>query len=108
MTHNRRLNETVLIDRYPLELGPTHILLVSLGYKLVEDSWSEHGRRTFQHDEDADIVFTRALTRQLRSAGWETDATMLRTYNNIRLKETIEIEPGGAETSGHFLHVFRN
>jgi hypothetical protein len=67
----------------------------------------EHGRRTFQHDEDADVAFTRTLTRQLRSAGWETDPTMLRTYNNIRLKETIEIEPGGT-ASGHFVHVFRN
>jgi hypothetical protein len=39
-------------------------LTLSAGYKLVEDALGTHGRRTYAHDEDTDIVFTRALTRR--------------------------------------------
>jgi hypothetical protein len=47
-----------------------HDLLVSEGYRLVEDAWQTHGRRTYLHDENADRSFVRDISRTLRGAGW--------------------------------------
>jgi hypothetical protein len=74
------------------------------GYKLVEDAWQEHGRRTYIHDDDADRQHLWRLTRLLQLAGWQRDKTQLRAFTNPTTGELIEVEPGGADTSGHFLH----
>jgi hypothetical protein len=78
-------------------------ILIQQGYKLIDDSWNETGRRTYIHDEDATREFA-SLVKVLRSAGWETHPSILRAFRHSESKELIEIEPGGAETSGHFLH----
>ena len=80
----------------------THNLLISEGYKLSEDAWDEHGRRTYLHDDIATHFMMLAMT--LRRAGWETVTQRLRLFNHRHTGEIIEIEPGGSETRGHFLH----
>jgi hypothetical protein len=81
-----------------------HDLLRQQGYRLVEDAWEGHGRVTYLHDDSADRSFLIGLAQILRSAGWTRDKSKLRTFRNELSKEAIEIEPGGSETSGHFLH----
>jgi len=85
-----------------------HDLLVSEGYRLVEDAWQTHGRRTYVHDDSADRSFVREISRTLRLAGWVPDNTVLRSFRNSATGELIEIEPGGADTSGHFLHHLKS
>ena len=82
----------------------THSLLVSQGYKFIDDAWSEHGRRTYLHVEDATRLYVADLARTLRSKGWEIDRTKLRSFRHSTTDEIIELEPGGSETTGHFLH----
>src|SRR5690348_3766450 len=81
---------------------PTHTLLVASGYRLVEDVWARQGRRTYIHDDDAGRSHLREMAALLRADGWLNDAMQLRAFR--RPGELIEIEPGGADTSGHFLH----
>jgi hypothetical protein len=84
----------------------THELLVRLGYKLVDDAWYSDGRLTYDHNDDATREFIIvSLAKDLRSIGWETHPEILRAF---RYKgEVIQIEPGGADTTGHFLHHVR-
>jgi hypothetical protein len=82
-----------------------HDVLVAKGYKLVDDAWTEFGRRTYIHEDDARRAHIRDLTAALRARGWETDTKRLRAFR--RPGELIEVEPGGADTSGHFLHQMR-
>ncbi len=86
------------------ELRTTELVLAQ-GYRLIEDASAEHGRLTFLHDDDADRPFLLALSHSLRYAGWQTDAAALRTFRLTGTNQTIEIEPGGADTSGHYLHL---
>jgi hypothetical protein len=81
-----------------------HDLIVSQGYRLVEDAWESNGRRTYLHDEDADRAFLNKLKRDLQILEWKADRNKLRTFGHARSGEVIEIEPGGSDTSGHFLH----
>ena len=87
-----------------LASGPIHDLLVNLGYSLVDDAWSQYGRRSYIHDSD----FTRSqficLRRMLRQLGWSIDQTTLRSFINSGTGEMIEMEPGGPDTTGHFVH----
>lgn len=76
----------------------------ALGYRLAEDASSEHGRLTFLHDDNADRPFLLALTNTLRYAGWRTTES-IRTFVLPGTLLKIEIEPGGAETLGHYLHL---
>jgi len=85
-----------------------HDLLVSKGYRLTEDAWQTDGRRTYLHDDNADRSFFREISRILRGVGWLPDNTVLRTFRNSGTGELIEIEPGGADTSGHFLHHLKS
>jgi len=83
----------------------THELLVRQGYKLIDDAWSLSGRLTYDHNDDGTHEFIASLAKLLRSLGWETHPNILRAFRHpIIADEVIEIEPGGAETSGHFLH----
>jgi hypothetical protein len=61
-------------------------------------------KSTFLSDEDADRNFLRELENTLLSHGWKKDLSQMRCFLNIATCEIIEVEPGGAETSGHFLH----
>ena len=88
-----------------LQMGKhAEYVLRDLGYRLVDDSWSTDGRKTYAHDDDADRVFLTDLEMTLAVYGWKKNARKLRTFLNESTGELIEIEPGGAETSGHFLH----
>jgi hypothetical protein len=82
----------------------THDSLVAEGYKLVEDAWIANGRRTYVHDEDASRVLIRRLITVLRRDGWEMETDKLRSLRHPASGEMIELEPGGADTTGHFLH----
>ena len=84
--------------------GDTTDFLVRQGYKLIDDAWSEDGRRTYIHDDDATREFIASLTNVLRSAGWVTHPNILRAFRHPVSGEVIEIEPGGPDTSGHFVH----
>lgn len=43
------------------------------------------------------------LARTLRDVGWEMDKNKLRSFRHCGANEIIEVEPGGADTTGHFL-----
>jgi len=45
-----------------------------------------------------------ALAETLRPLGWEADENKLRSFRHRRAGEIIEVEPGGSDTTGHFLH----
>jgi hypothetical protein len=88
-------------------MHPMHEVLVSQGYKLIEDAWAAHGRLTYIHDDDADRQHLAAVTRAIGAKGWLRPRDELRTYLHPGTKEIIEVEPGGAETSGHFPHLMK-
>ena len=80
-------------------------VLPHLGYKLVEDSWTVEGRKTYVSDEDTDREFLIDLDRTLAEYGWDKHKTRLRCFSNPHTGELIEIEPRGPDTSGHFLLI---
>jgi hypothetical protein len=87
---------------------PLDKLLRDHGYKLVEDAWVRHGRRTYMHGEDATRAFVTDLCAQLKSQGWKCDGSVLRCFRQDETKEMIEVEPGGSEVDGHFLHLMQD
>ena len=89
-------------------VSSTHDLLVSEGYWMTEDAWRGRGRRTYIHDDDATRSYFVGLTRRLRSAGWEVDRNNIRSLRHRITNEIIELEPGGAGTTGHFLHHMKS
>ena len=89
-------------------MSSLHELLVAEGYKLIDDSWESHGRRTYIHDDDATREFIAGLEKQLRSLGWERHTTILRAFRSPSTGELIEVEPGGSETNGNFLHHIKS
>jgi hypothetical protein len=95
--------------RKELRMGQ-HIdtVLKNLGYKLVEDCWTAEGRKTYLHDENADREFLADLKRTLGQYGWKKHKTKLRCFLNDNNGEVLEVEPGGAETSGHFIRYLKS
>ena len=89
-------------------VSSTHDLLVSEGYWMTEDAWRGRGRRTYIHDDDATRSYFVGLTRRLRSAGWEVDRNNIRSLRHRITNEIIELESGGAGTTGHFLHHMKS
>jgi hypothetical protein len=85
----------------------THNLILAAGYKLIEDAWEKNGRRTYIHDDDASGVQMKRLIEILGSAGWEMDSHKLRSFRHIVSDDMIELEPGGSDTTGHFLHQIK-
>lgn len=77
--------------------------LTLLGYRPEDDSWATDGRCTYSHDDAATRAYLITLRGILARQGWHRDAHALRTYRHAN-GETIEIEPGGADCSGHYLH----
>jgi hypothetical protein len=83
----------------------THVLLIQQGYKLIDDAWTANRRLTYGHNDDANREFITNLAKVLQSAGWHPHPTYLRAFCHQMVADgIIEIEPGGSETSGHFLH----
>jgi hypothetical protein len=84
-----------------------HELLLSLGYKLVEDAWRKEGRYTYIHDEEATRAHIAKLNRILQEAGWKRDRNILRGFYYPAANLVIELEPGGSAVTGHFLHQMK-
>ena len=61
-------------------------------------------RLTFVHNDDADCQQLNRTTRTLQFAGSQKSDAALRTFNHPVTRELVEIEPGGSDVSGHFLH----
>jgi hypothetical protein len=87
-----------------MEHGSLHDVLATEGYKLIDDAWSECRRRTYHHNEAAARAHINSLAVELRHLGWSRDRGKLRAFCHLQASELIEIEPGGPDTSGHFLH----
>jgi hypothetical protein len=83
-------------------------ILRQFGYRLVDDGWDAHGRKTFLNSENADYDFMKDLESGLIKCGFSRHDTLLRAFRNGSTGEFIEIEIGGPETSGHFLHCFKS
>lgn len=81
--------------------------LADLDYELVEDSWDEHGRRTYLNNDDVTRSHLADLEKVLRRLGWAKDLNALRTYRHENTGQIIEVEPGGSDTSGHLLHYMK-
>jgi hypothetical protein len=94
--------------REELRMGQ-HIehVLHDLGYRLAEDAWDSDGRRTYLSDDDADRQFLKDLQATLSQYGWVGDKRRLRCFRCAATREFIEVESGGADTSGHFLHLLK-
>lgn len=84
-------------------LGLGDILEV-FGYVPEDDSWETDGRLTYVNSDNATRAFLRVLGSALSRRGWHLDKTKLRTFRHFATGEIVEIEPGGAGTSGHLLH----
>ena len=50
----------------------------------------------------------KGLARTLERVGWEPDKAKLRSYRHSGFDEIIEVEPGGSDTTGHFLHHMKH
>jgi hypothetical protein len=61
----------------------------------------------YPHDDAADQAYLKKLAQQLAASGWERAKRKLRTFHHTASQYEIELEPGGSETSGHFLHFMR-
>lgn len=77
--------------------------LMILGYRPEDDSWDVEGRRTYIHDDDATRAWVVSLARVLGRQGWMRDPHQLRAFRHDN-GELIELEIGGEDTSGHYLH----
>jgi hypothetical protein len=84
----------------------THDILIQQGYKLVDDAWDSNGRKTYSHNEASGPEIAN-LKIALGSAGWMKDKNALWVFRQPLADEIIELEPGGSETSGHFLHYMK-
>lgn len=76
--------------------------LYVLGYQPEDDSWDTDGRRTYIHEDNATRAYLITLRGILARWGFDRDPNALRTFR--RGNEIIEIEPGGADCQGHYLH----
>ena len=83
-------------------------VLYELGYRLAEDAWDSDGRKTYLSDAAADKQFLKDLQATLSQYGWVRDNHLLRCFRCEASGEFIEIEPGGSEVSGSFLHLLKS
>lgn len=92
-----------------LKLGMhTHQVLIQFGYRLADDAWAESGRRTYLFDEAADRALLQDLGVVLAEYGWAKHPTVLRAFTNTNTGELLEVEIGGPDTSGHFVHHLKS
>lgn len=85
-------------------MTPLETTLLILGYRPEDDSWDVDGRRTYLHEDDATRAYLTTLRGILARQGWHQDEHALRTYRHESSEEVIEIEPGGSDCTGHYLH----
>ncbi len=78
--------------------------LTVLGYCPEDDAWETDGRRTYIHEDNATRAYLTTLRGILARQGWHRDANALRTFRHEASEQIIEIEPGGADCTGHYLH----
>lgn len=78
--------------------------LMILGYRPEDDSWDAQGRQTLIHDDNADRGFLLTLANALAPQGWRRHPTDLRAFLHEASGEIIEIEVGGSNTTGQYLH----
>jgi hypothetical protein len=81
--------------RRPAPSQALDALLISQGYKLVDDAWEGYGRRTYVHDDDATRGYTASLAKVLAASGWGRDRSKMREFRHATTGEIIELEPGG-------------
>jgi hypothetical protein len=86
----------------------TQELLALHDYKLIDDAWNDQGRCTYLHEDDATREYVANFARVVGGIGWEIDRSKLRSLHHRATGEIIEIEPGGSETTGHFLHHMKS
>ena len=79
-------------------------VLTMLGYRPEDDSWDTDGRRTYIHDDDATRAYLITLRGILARHGWHRDTPELRMFRHEASEQVLEIEPGGADCTGHYLH----
>jgi len=79
-------------------------VLSMLGYEPADDSWDTDGRRTYIHEDNATRAYLTTLVGILGRQGWQRSPTELRTFRHELSGQIIEIEPGGADCTGHYLH----
>ena len=77
-----------------------------LGYRPEDDSWDTDGRLTFSHDDNATRAYLTTLRGILGRQGWYRDPAALRTFLHDSGR-VIEIEPGGSDCDGHYLHIIK-
>lgn len=87
-----------------ISLETTFILL---GYRAEDDSWKSEGRRTYTSGDDVTRAYLTTLRGILARQGWHRAENALRTFRHEATGEVIEIEPGGADCSGHYLHLMK-
>jgi hypothetical protein len=78
-----------------------------LGYRPEDDSWDTDGRITYSHDEDATKGALKIVVGALARLGWQKHETRLRTLRHWKSGDIIELEPGGADCTGHYLHYMK-
>lgn len=78
--------------------------LLILGYRPEDDSWDTDGRITYIHDDDATRAYLITLRGILARQGWHRDSTALHTFRHEASDQIVEIEPAGADCTGHYLH----
>ena len=81
--------------------------LTILGYRPEDDSWETDGRVTYCHDDNASVAYVRFLRRILARQGWCKSSEAIRAFRHPETDHLIEIEPGGADCTGHYLHLMR-
>lgn len=82
-------------------------MLGLLEYRPEDDSWDTDGRRTYSNDSNVTQARLNAVRRALESMGWEVVKNRLRTFRDPKSCEIIEIEPGGDDCTGHYLHLMK-
>lgn len=82
-------------------------ILMLLKYHPKDDSWDTDGRRTYSSDVNATQARLNRLGRALQSIGWEPMKNRLRMFRDTKSCEIIEIEPGGDDCTGHYLHLMK-
>lgn len=82
--------------------------LTILGYSPEDDAWETDGRRTYSSSDNATKAYLTTITGIFGRQGWDRqpkkDACMRFRHSN---GEVLEIEPGGAGVSGHYLHYMK-
>lgn len=81
--------------------------LLIFGYRPEDDAWETDGRRTYIHDDGATRAYLTTLRGVLARQGWHRDTHALRTFRHESSDQVIEIEPGGSDTDGHYLHLMK-